>query len=103
MILESYDIQFNKREALDPMTIIAVGTALVPMVDKWIGMFAKNLRCSPQVNLEGEKYGYSEIFDPITQSWSVGYQRNGKWVSGSHENETIRSARKEFRNYLHNG
>ena len=41
MILESYDIQFNKREALDPMTIIAVGTALVPM-GKWVARERNN-------------------------------------------------------------
>lgn len=93
-----------KSQALDPMTLISIGMAAAPLIEKYIGILSKNLRCAAFIDIGGVKYGYTEHYNTTILGWEVGYYNPQKgWATVTESSyPKIREARKAFRQGLHN-
>lgn len=88
------------KSGFDPVTIIPIIKAAVPIVDSFIDIFSSRMKCPRNIKIDSVNYGYTESWDELKSTWMVGYQNayNGEWLMVTENiHDKRRNARREFK------
>lgn len=86
----------------DPITLISIGGALAPVIEKYISMFSGRMRIPAYIDDGADKYGYCENYDPDSNTWTLGYKnKQDEYLIAHYTVEhSIRAARKSFKDKI---